>query len=281
MATEIESLCYCLPVEHLQQGDVFAVDTVTPYADTNLRFFRATDGRHGSVVLAGLSEGRVFGKEALEDVIRSKINDDALFTRPFASSNNGEPELMVTCAGFTPYFVIGTQTCDVAGEKKNAPPLVTLLAVKTLRGICSSDRLPLDGLKLPSLTIEEFLIRETGHSGLDSCNEFEYSHKLRELLNGWNPTGTLLASRNSIRRFLDKMGKSGFQFYLPADAGFGLPEMYIDLSATFTIHILQLQSLAGRRVARIKDPYRDQFSHQLGHHFSRIAVPQTLAPHAF
>jgi hypothetical protein len=65
--------CYADPAKFLQQGDVFSASLVAPLTDAEQRIFRSLDGRHGSVVIAGEAEGKLFSRAELITALQAAI----------------------------------------------------------------------------------------------------------------------------------------------------------------------------------------------------------------
>lgn len=65
-------------------------------------------------------------------------------------------------------------------------------------------------------------------------------------------------------------------YFLPADAALGLGEMIVDLRRLHTIRFDLLASLcrAGKRLARLRTPYREHLAKHFADTFSRIGLPQ-------
>jgi hypothetical protein len=262
--------------EFLQQGDIFRVGIVTPLADGQQRIFRSVDGRHGSVVFAEGTDGRVFDRTDLEQTLDGVASRTPLHTRPFRPTPDGQPELAVVFAGFSEHFVIATQTCDVSGHDRKEFPYAMILRARTLMEICQTDQIDLQG-RTQSITIEDYLVERAGDATIASvADSNRYSEALKQLLETWNPSENAdKANQRLILKFLNKIRRTaGHIYYLPPDGGFHLPELIVDFCATYTIATRQLTSFAPRRVARIGDPYRDHFARAFSDRISRIAIPQ-------
>lgn len=65
-------------------------------------------------------------------------------------------------------------------------------------------------------------------------------------------------------------------YFLPADAGLGLPEMIVDLRRLHTVRLDILRSLcaAGRRPGRVQPLYREHLAKHFADTFSRIGLPR-------
>jgi hypothetical protein len=261
--------------DFLQQGDIFRVGIVTPVADAQQRLFRSIDGRHGSVVFAEGTNGRVFDRTELDETLDSLTSQTPLHTRPFRPTPDGQPELAVVFAGFSEHFVIATQTCDVSGHDKKEFPYAMILPARTLMEICQTEQIDLQGRNQP-ITIEEYLMERTGDVTIASvADATRYSEKLKEVLASWNPTENAdKANQRLITKFLNKIRRTaGHLYYLPADDRFHVPELMVDFCTTYTVATRQLTNFASGRVARIGDPYRDHFARAFADRISRIAIP--------
>jgi len=73
-----------------------------------------------------------------------------------------------------------------------------------------------------------------------------------------------------------RAGRVWGYYFLPADAGFGLGEMIVDLRRLHTVRIDLLISLCrnGKRRARLLTPYREHLAKHFGDTFSRIGLPR-------
>jgi hypothetical protein len=273
-----------LPVsDFLQQGDIFRLETVTPFADHQQRIFRTSDGRHGSLVFSDGVPGVVFDPVDLRNTFFERGPLDPMHTQPFQMTRDGQHELVVVFATLVQFFVIATQTCDVSSQDKPAQSHVIILPAKLLSDICRTEQIPFPGMLEP-MTIEGYLTHVTNSSDLQGTSEpFEYGDKLRALLASWQPiTKNEIQNKGRIKNLLSKfLDGSGYVHYLKRDIEFRIPEMCVDFSAAYTVALQQLTSLSGNRIARIGDPYRDQFAQAFAHHISRIALPEPVKPPPF
>jgi hypothetical protein len=267
---------YIPSTDFLQQGDIFRVGIVTPVADAQQRLFRSVDGRHGSVVFAEGTNGRVFDRTELEETLDRLTSQTPLHTRPFRPTPDGQPELAVVFAGFSEHFVIATQTCDVSGHDKKEFPYAMILPARTIMEICQTEQIDLQAGNQP-ITIEDYLMERTGDVTIASvADATRYSEKLKEVLASWHPTENAdKANQRLITKFLNKIRRTaGHLYYLPADDRFHVPELMVDFCTTYTVATRQLTNFASGRVARIGDPYRDHFARAFADRISRIAIPQ-------
>lgn len=249
--------------------------------DTQKRIFRASDGRHGSVVFSEGIPAHVFDQEELLGRLNSSTRTP-LHTEPFSLTPDGHPELVVVYSSLTSHFVIATQTCDVSGKDRNSLPMAIILPVITVMEICRYQRLPFrsaDG----ETTIEEFLETNAQNTSLRlERDSFRYPEVIRKALADWVPTTSKLQEdRNRIRNYLARMQERGWMYFLKQDAAFQIPEGYVDFSVAFTVPTQRLNELNNSRLARIADPYRDQFAQALANRLSRIAVPTPFKPEAY
>lgn len=273
---------YVAVTDYLQQGDIFCQDVVTPVVDTQKRIFRTEDGRHGSIVFADGVPGKVFDEEDLKRQLTTCVRTP-LHTDPFALTADGHPELVIVHAHLTSYFILATQTCDVSGVDKAAFPTAIILPVFTVRDVCRYQRLPFPALDGQMMSIEDFFERHASEKGLSLENDsFRYPEILRKIIAAWKPpTKPLEESRNRIRNYLSKMNEKGWMYYLQQAVEFQVPESYVDFSVAYTVPTRRLNELRDSRVARIADPYRDQFAQSLANSLARIAVPATMKPKPF
>jgi hypothetical protein len=73
----------------------------------------------------------------------------------------------------------------------------------------------------------------------------------------------------------------GWTYHLRQNNVFQVPEGYIDFSVAYTVPTLRLLEWNRFRIARIADPFRDQFAQQFANHISRIAVPALPKPKTY
>lgn len=271
--------------EHLEQGDLFALDLVTPLATRAQRIFRTKDGRHGHLVFEGVEEGRLFERVELEQLLADMDagNRTAEHTPPFGVAPNGDPELVIAPAYLRGYFVVATQTCDISGLDK--PPLdaAIVLPVQTVQDMCLTTLLEFtsEGGKL---TIHEFLVRNIPGVELHSMlGPAEYGRAIRQALAGWIPADKkILQDRNRVANLLKQMLKSKIGvYYLSGSETFDLPESIIDFTAAYTMQREVLLRNRTARVARIASPMREDFAHRFAHFISRVALPADRGPADF
>jgi hypothetical protein len=266
--------------DYLQQGDLFRVNVVTPYADREQRIFRGSDGRHGSVVFAEAVGGTVFGLDDLLSTLSATSAKTELHTQPFCCTFDGQHELVVVFGDLAEYFLIITQTCDVSGHDKAQVPYAMILPARTIINICRTDRVPLEGEGAPR-SIEEYLSSHADGSELLSVTEpIAYFAVLRRILDEWKPKEkNSTTNRGRIRNFINKqMDGAKHVFYLRPDEARGIPDLFVEFSGAYTVDIVLLVAMSARRVARIGVPYREDFARAFADRISRIAVPALAKP---
>lgn len=278
---DLDASLYCNVTKHLEQGDIFSADFVTPIASAVQRVFRSSSGQHGQVVFGGKEAGKVFSRRELEaklasipDAQRTKTH-----TAPFSTTEDGHPELVVTHAHLRKYFVIATQTCDISGLDKIAYPLAIVLPVQTIQDICLQE-LPFipDGT---CTSIHEFLRTAIPNFSLSmTSSPYKYGEEIMEAVENWAPkTQELRQNRNVIKKALNAVRKpKGSVHYLPGDSEFDMPESIIDFTSAYTVTRESLLRMAGKRVARINSPWREQFAQNFANFFGRVATPATSRP---
>lgn len=273
---------YVAVTDFLQQGDIFRQDVVTPVVDTQKRIFRTEDGRHGSVVFSDGVNGKVFDEEDLKKQLDSCARTP-LHTNPFEFTQDNHPELVVVHAHLTSYFVLATQTCDVSGVDKPAFPTAIILPVVTVRDVCRFQRLPFPSLDDQIMSIEDFFEANADAKNLRlESDPFHYPELIRTILAEWQPpTKRIEECRNRIRNFLSGMHKKDWMHFLQQGGEFQVPESYVDFSVAYTVPTRCLNDLKCSRIARIADPYRDQFAQAFAHTLARIAVPSPMKPKPF
>jgi len=280
---EGKSQYFCDVSPFLQQGDIFSLDLVTPFADSEQRIFRAADGRHGSVVFADNVEARVFDRSDLNRLLNA-VHRTPNHTEPFHKTPDGDPEMVVVFAQLARYFVIATQTCDISGTDKLPLPFAIILPIITFVEICKSQSLPmksLDGGDEP-WTIHDYLVY-LGATDLENAPDpYSYGMSFRCALNALRPTGkTDNENLGRIKNFLKRSyDDKRFLYYLEGDPQRELPEVFIDFSVPHSAPTDKLAQFADRRVARIASPYREEFSQSFSSFISRVAtpVPRKMAP---
>lgn len=262
---------------YLQQGDIFKIDVVCPIIDTEQRLFRSVDGRHGSVVFSGSSPGKVFEPRDLLKTLEERVQTP-LHTKPYCLTPDGHPELVVVHATKTSHFIVASQTCDISGCDKKALDTCIILPIRTILEVCRNERLPFDN-EGSNYTIEEYVDSVCG-SDLkmrDVDDPLSYPDRLRELMDSWNPaTKAKNEEKSRIKNYLKKLCESNWTYYLQPDSELQIPASFVDLAVAYTVPVLKLEQLKEHRVARLGDPYRDQFSQAFGNRLSRIAVPEPM-----
>ena len=275
----------CHVAEHLEQGDLFALDLVTPLATQTQRILRTKDGRHGRLVFDGVGEGRLFERAELDQLLvdMDATKRTAEHTPPFGVAPNGEPELVVAPANLRRYFVVATQTCDISGLDKRPLEAVIVLPVQTVQDMCLTTRLEFTS-ESGKLTIHEFLVRNIPgvelHSMLDPS---EYGKVARQALAGWAPGDKKhLQDRNRVANLLKQMLKSKTGvYYLAGSTSYDLPESIIDFTAAHTIQRDVLLQNRSSRIARLASPVREDFAQRFAHFISRVALSAASGPPDF
>lgn len=257
----------------LQQGDVFCAPLVAPITDSQQRIFRSFDGRHGSVVIAGEADGKVFSRAELTVALRGAART-SLHTEPFALTPDGQMEFVVTNADLIEYFIVISQTCDICGVDHAPKPLAMILKAKSIRHVCRTERLPFKGEDHP-LTIDDYLTANDGFEPLRDADEATYRDRLRETLTAWMPpTNDAKENRGRIKTFLGGMQKqSGPTYCLEHDHQRAIPPLYIDFLTAFTVTTFQLESMKDKRIATLSNVYRHHFAKAFADHISRVALP--------
>jgi len=270
---------YSLPAQFVQQGDVFRGPLVAPVITSETRIFRAVDGRHGSVVFSGQSEGKVFSHVEITNLLRQSPQRDPLQTEPFTFTGDGQMEFVVTNAELIEYFVVLSQTCDVCGVDKDPHPLAMVLRAKTIGQICKGMGIVLAGCEGPR-TIHEYLIGLTQSEALRDADEISYREVLKAVLEQCLGMGSD-AKENCSRiknLFASRLKKAAYVYYLATDSAFRMPVLYIDFTAAFTVVTSHLHSAMGKRIATLAEPYRTHFAESFANHIKRIALPAPMQP---
>lgn len=282
---------YCKPADFLEQGDVFGLDVVAPFADFTQRLFRTEDGRHGSAVFEEGVPATVFSRTELENTLRISTRT-RLHTAPFGVTEDDQCEMVVVHAMLVRYFVIASQTCDVSGIDAEPLSHVLVVPIRTLVETCQSERLPFYagdpgspfvGQTHPTedLTIHEYLVdRCKKDELLKHTAPADYGAALRLVVEDWMPTKGTTEKQNAglIKSFINNQFKLGHVDYLPDAPKFDVPEGIVDFSMIFTASRQLLVAQKEKRLARIADPYRDAFSRRLADQISRIATPRPKKP---
>ena len=279
MTTTDVSDFYEKPDENLQQGDIFKIDWIAPSADEVQRIFRCKDGKHGSFVFSENGEGKVFDRPELDSVLAEVGNGIPYYNPAFSQTQDGDHELVVVYSRLFEYFVIATQTCDLADERDLQ--WTTMLPVITLEYICKNEIRQLKNTKSET-TIHDFCCI----NGVDALPLKEktgkgYCQLISEIVNKSVKNG---ASKNikgdmgTIKTYLSNLNQPGYLYYLQESPNWELPEAVIDFTATFTVPKIKLEEIKGKRLVKIANDYRNEFSKKLGTFFSRIATPASMVP---
>lgn len=276
----------CRVEEHLEQGDIYSLELVVPFATREKYIFRTQDGQHGRVALESRQSAHVFDEIEIAELYSSAEgkHHSCQITPPFGRAPNGEYELVVAPASLRRYFVVATQTCDVSGvDKQNPVNGVIVLPIQTLQDICLTTQLKFSS-EGEEMTIHQFLSRNCPDTGLAaSLKPLVYGEVLRAAISGWDPTPKKVQQdRNRIANLLQRMLDTNTStYYLKASSQFGFPESVIDFTTTYTVLRQTLVENKSTRIARIASPDREHFSQKFAHFVSRVALQTTTKPDAF
>ena len=267
---------YSAPAGFLQQGDVYCAPLVAPITDAQQRIFRSFDGRHGSVVIAGEADGKVFSRTELITALQAAVRG-ALHTEPFTATPDGQMEFVVTNADLIEYFIVISQTCDICGVDHAPKALAMILKAKSMRHLCRTEPLPFKGEALP-LTIHEYMSAKNGFGALEEADEATYSYRLREIWQAWKPTtNDGRDNRGKINNYLSSMQKKGGPtYFLAHDSYHGMPPLYIDFLTAFTVTTSQLETMKEKRIATLSEAYRIDFAQSFAAHIGRVALPVAM-----
>ncbi len=280
MTKKSESPFYAPPVEHLEQGDIFRIDLVAPSADETQRILRTVDGQHGSHVLGDAQEGRIFGRQELDNLL-ARAPAAAGIPLPFLSEPDGCQEWVVVAGTLFPYFILVTQTCDISGKDGEPVPWAAILPVIALASRCKTERIPFKTSSTP-ITLHDFVQVQYGpHDELEAASDTEYPFLLRDLVKHWLATVETKKLRTDVERlrnFLHNYADKGYMYPLAPSEEFDVPESYVDFTAVHCVPTEKLQKLRESRLARINIPYREHFAQGFAHFLGRVAVPQPMRP---
>lgn len=271
-----DSSIYISPTDVLEQGDIFQTDLVLPFADSVPRIFRTRDGRHGSFVFEEpQTEGRVFSPRDIDHLMRD--NPGTGLRGAFETDSDGLFEMVVAFANRFRYFIIATQSCDLAhGGQKGSGNFVCVLPIQTIREICQTIKHPTlkDG---DLLSIHECLLDFTNDAILGNANEHEYPEILKRVIDAFSGNKKQNEIVGRIKSFIfSKLSSSEHLYHLDGDRNVGVPQSVVDFSQVYTFPLGQITPLSNCRLARLSTSYRDDFAHKFGDRFSRIAVPQQM-----
>ena len=274
---------YITPGEYLQQGDIFGLPLVTPYADSRQRLFRTPDGRHGSFAFTDGESGRIFDPEDLKEAVGRVSKRTEFHTDPFEPTPLGESELVVTYADLTPLFVLMTQTCDISGRDKTTVKHGLIAPATPMARICQSYKLnvPDEAGGFSRETVESHLanagitISVTGRS-----SDALYMKELRRLIEEWKPRkGTVEKQiRGAFLKFINQYGEKAYLHHMVGSEEPPVPEMVIDFSRLYTVPTASLKKIRELRIATIARAHRDSLARSFGNWISRIATEGGSAP---
>jgi hypothetical protein len=120
------------PEHFLSQGDIYKYPIVAPIGDTETRLFRSIDAKHGSWVFETGAPCKAFGVDDLTAVLKL-YPEDELRTKPFQKTHDNQSEMTIVYSDLIHYFVIASQTCDIAGQEKEQHFLSTILPLTTIK----------------------------------------------------------------------------------------------------------------------------------------------------
>lgn len=271
---------YTIPNEHLEQGDIFRIDIVSPAADEVQRIFRSKDGRHGSVVFEENCEAMIFSRAELDNLLEN-TSQTPLHTRPFSKSPDGQEEMVVVFSRLFHYFIIATQTCDICGLDKDPHEWATILPIITLAELCKNEPLPFKKTER-IMTIQEFLNEYCEESSeLENATDIEYGHVIKNIVKDLAESATdknVKEDAKYIKKYLNEYHKPMYIYYLAADQTVAMPESFIDFTSAYTVPTSKLLALKNTRFIKISNLYRTDFAQKFGLFFSRIALPQPMRP---
>jgi hypothetical protein len=181
------------------------------------------------------------------------------------------------------FFVLASQTCDVAGIDHPAWPTCLVLKMITICDFVNGATLPfkwqesVEDIHLGNF-LQENLDVGDGTKLKELCTQqFEYPGALRDVFKEWKPKSNSKAQlfKSKLQSFLKDItdNKEGRTYYFPADAELKIPEAFVELDAIFPVNTEDLVKAKGARIATLVSPYKEEFSNRLGTRFSRVAVP--------
>jgi hypothetical protein len=192
--------------------------------------------------------------------------------------------LVVAYGDLWEYFVLASNTCDASGEGRK-PYLCVLPYVPFAHGL--RDRKAPLGLATRSqrkdqdrwVSVLGFLRDEAGVD-LSSVAVDELPRAFRDAVKELGPPlpEADIKLLRKVAGDTPPMAKRNYAYWVPGtEAAPLVPDGYVDFVQVCMLSNDRLQGFADRRIATLRSPYREQFSHKLGNYLSRVAVP-TQAP---
>ncbi len=277
---------YAEPDSHLAQGDIFGVRLVAPLADNEIRILRTESGLHGERAFAG-EAARVFSYDDLTEAMLALPPEEQQVP---CENQGGLPlEYVVVFGDLVEYFMVASQTCDVAGLDSEPKICAAVVPVISLASFLSRQRLPI-GLEEADAqdetkwtTIMDWLQAKLGKDLNSLRNDpFALPDGIRALLKGWEPPKNSVERqiRGKIREFLNSAidPKKNYIYYLPPSPSHRIPEAFVDFTRLYSVVTAKLGELQPHRVCSLASPYREEFAGKLGQYLSRIATPSPLVP---
>ncbi len=260
---------YSAPEDHLGQGDIFKCHLLGTYGGTALNILRGGDG--------------VRPEQQFTTAAGFK------FVKAVEVRQHPPCEEIVSCqVEHLSYFVIASQTCDVAGADHAAGTTCFIAKMTTLCDLVNHISFPFEWrdqkgiVTALNVLMAKFLdanIRSDEGKLLKSLcdDQLKYPDALRAALQSWKPDNNSNEQRlkSTLQNFLTDItaNKKGRTYYFPPEAAHSIPEAFVDLSVLFPITVKDIQNAKAQRLATIANPYKEEFSQRIGERFSRVAVP--------
>lgn len=276
------SIKYSVPLAYLQQGDVFRIPTVVPFADTDIRLLRGADGTHGAQLLRSVNDADF---EVLTDVeLATKLAAVPRRTdwqvSAFASPPSNEHELVVVPARLSLMFVVASQSCDISGHDKKAKGDCVILPVRSLADLCRTELLPFQiGKQQVSSTIEDLLVDRVKDDWLRSQSDLEYDTAIRLVVDEWTPVSSDDKTlKGRIKNVINTEQSRGYLFWLKESTRPPMPTCAIDSTAMYTIPVSLLTSRLESRLSSIAPVYREQFARWVAERLGRVGTLEPISP---
>jgi hypothetical protein len=187
------------------------------------------------------------------------------------------------------YFVIASQTCDVAGADHAAGTTCFIAKMTTFCDLVNHHTsFPFEWRdEKGNATAMNILVAEFLDANICSAegkslkplrdDQLNYPNALRAALQSWKPNNNSNEQRlkSMLQNFLTDIAenKKGRTYYFPPEAAHSIPEAFVDLSVLFPVTVKDIQNAKAQRLATIANPYKEEFSQRIGERFSRVAVP--------
>lgn len=260
---------YTAPADYVGQGDIFKCHVLGTYGGTTLNILRSVDGAR--------PEQQFTTAATLK------------FVKAFEVHQHPICEEIVSCqVEHLSYFVVASQTCDIAGADHAAGTTCFIAKMTSFCDFVNHSCLPAEWRdENGNVTVRNILLADFLDVNISSAegkalkplrdDHLNYPGALRAALRTWKPENNSNEQRlkTKLQNFLTDIAenKKGRTYYFPPESTCSIPEAFVDLSILFPVTVRDVHNAKAQRLATIANPYKEEFSQRIGERFSRVAVP--------